>query len=118
MSIEKDIHKLKEKFLTEDAIVPHSRRKKKHRSPPEDQRHCPFCKVEIPLDKNSKEYKAVLKSRWTFFWGVPRLDECICGAIRVKDCPACHRETWYKDKIFKHCKGWLGCGFVGQRKNV
>lgn len=64
---------------------------------------CPFCfsKLEQLPDRDG---------HWVLRDYLP---ECACGAIEAPDCPACHRETWMKDGIYKH--QWLGCGFMGKR---
>jgi len=64
---------------------------------------CPFCMnklVELP-DQSHFVLRNYAQS-------------CECGAKVDADCPACHRSTWVKDKVYKH--QWCGCGFVGQRK--
>lgn len=64
---------------------------------------CPFCftKLEKLPDRDGC---------WILHDYLP---ECACGAIEVPDCPACHRDTWFKDGVYKH--KWLGCGFIGKR---
>ena len=82
-----------------------SRKKKKKKPYIAFWGQCPFCHeklIEIPPEQGH-----VLRDY---------LGECQCGAIQVPDCPACHCETWMKNKIYKH--QWLGCGFEGKKKET
>ena len=65
---------------------------------------CPFCLG--PLEELPEAERTLFRDY---------IGECACGAIKVPDCPACHRDTWLKDKVYKH--QWLGCGFEGERRN-
>jgi len=67
---------------------------------------CPFCGEEIPEKKDNKNSIYVFN----------REDSCKCGAIKVPDCPACHRSTWFKEGIYKH--NFISCGFTGKRRET
>jgi len=73
---------------------------------------CPFCgkKLEEVQDKDPDYKDSVL--RW---WRRSYVPTCKCGAYLVENCPACHRETWFRNKIYKH-QDAFNCGFVGKRK--
>ena len=94
-----------------------SQKKKKKKEPWMSERDmCPFCKKQLEIDSVATE-----KRRQDSPWGIGifstvRKTECKCGAMRVEDCPCCHRKTWYKTGIYKHQR-W-GCGFVGEKIRV
>jgi len=70
---------------------------------------CPFCKGRL------KEIPTKGKSFWVFFKKFKK--ECACGAKVVEDCPCCHKETWFKDEVYKHEKShYFNCGFTGKRR--
>lgn len=73
---------------------------------------CPFCHEQLEEDKTQREDK----NNWWVLFRNKYKKECKCGAFLVQDCPSCHRETWLKDKIYKH--QYMGCGFEGERKDV
>jgi len=105
-------HSHAKRILTADGYNrPRGKRKKKERQPYVWEGHCcPFCKAELPLVKEKVKGLARLALIFT-----PRASECSCGAFEVPSCPACKRETWYKDKIHRHNKPY-GCGFEGEKK--
>ncbi len=69
---------------------------------------CPFCLNKLPIiEKNPK-----------YLWGEKRATMCECGAVeRANECPACHRNIWYKNGWYRHGGVFrrLGCGFYGQK---
>lgn len=80
---------------------------------------CPFCNKELAVDEIELKKQEQEISIWSFdrFMGrKPRVKFCECGAKEVKDCPSCHRATWYKDLIYKHMPWGSWCTFEGKRK--
>ena len=72
---------------------------------------CPFCKNplrQLEVNHDNNVYYVLNVKRYD--------NKCDCGAKVMPDCPACHRNTWFKDGIYKH-QGY-GCGFEGERKWV
>jgi len=64
---------------------------------------CPFCHVELPVDKS-------LPRNYVF----NRVNKCPdCGADGDKECPACKKEAWFFNGTYKH--QWMGCGFEGKK---
>ena len=73
--------------------------------------NCPFCRTELrklPKEDIDSSDKFQIFDKYE--------EKCRrCGAIKVNDCPSCHRATWYLDEIYKH--QYNGCGFEGKRIN-
>ncbi len=71
---------------------------------------CPFCAKVLPV---------VAKSGGRF-WMDPRAKKCrSCHARnRTGACPACKRDIWYLDGMYKHQKSSFGCGFMGRKLPV
>ncbi len=72
---------------------------------------CPFCGIELPIDKTKKEPMNKL-----LFWRQPRVEVCPnCHARHVdKSCPCYNGDTWIKEGIYKHNDPW-NCGFTGKK---
>jgi len=94
--------------------VPTKHRKKKKKSKGKKEflwgdESCPFCEGRLKVLNK--------KLKWLFGRNEYENECHRCGAKEVDDCPCCHRNTWFKDGIFKHnnkfCK--TGCGFIGKR---
>ena len=100
--------------VLENEVPKHGKKKKKVKKVwLSNWKSCPFCGEELPIDekeieRQKQELPGGLYSIWT-----PRVKQCKCGAIEHSDCPACHRTTWLKDKIYKHQR--YCCGFEGER---
>lgn len=74
--------------------------------------YCPFCEQDLPeLPKEEQEDKY-----WIFRRKYVKV--CLCGArVIEKDCPACKKDVWFKDGIYKHHnKSYSWCTFEGERK--
>jgi len=103
---EKLPYKIPEDFGNEEPKTISKKKKKKKKPFVWRGDICPFCKEELEDDKEKQT------TSWSRLFS-PKKDFCKCGAKKVDDCPACHRETWFKDSIYKHQK--YGCGFEGKR---
>lgn len=84
-------------------------RKKRRKTDFETKYHgCPFCRKVLPL----------MAAREMVIWfAEKRAKKCDnCGAEnKNKGCPACKRDTWFKDGVYKHGQFFLNCGFVGRK---
>ena len=91
-------------FIVESETIPNKKKPKKDKQKyicPGD--CCPFCQVELPVDK-------LLHRNYVF----NRSKKCPdCGAVGDKKCPACKKEAWLLNGMYKH--QWLGCGFEGKK---
>ena len=80
-------------FIVESETIPNKKKPKKDKQKyicPGD--CCPFCQVELPVDK-------LLPRNYVF--------------NRVNKCPNCKKETWFLNGTYKH--QWMGCGFEGEK---
>ena len=102
----------------ENPRIPNRKKKRTKRIFKWGDEDCPFCGEELPIDEEATK-KAEVQKIWIFFRSDKiRAKECKCGAKRVEDCPCCHKDTWFKDKIYKHMKRFMWCTFEGERKYV
>ncbi len=67
---------------------------------------CPFCGTVLPEEGKQK----------IFIWHIIYAQKCPgCRAEnKINSCPACKRDSWFKDGIYKHLP-FLNCGFVGRK---
>ncbi len=74
-------------------------------------RSCPFCHKVLPLEETRKAM--------IMWFTEKRAIKCDnCGAENKKEsCPACKRDIWFKDGVYKHDRFFLNCGFVGEKLN-
>ena len=91
-------------FIVEFETIPIKKKPKKNKQKyigPGD--CCPFCQVELPVDK-------LLPRNYVF----NRVNKCPnCKAVGDKECPACKKEIWFLNGTYKH--QWMGCGFEGEK---
>ncbi len=101
-SIEQHI-KLKS-FAVDPERIPNKKKPKKIKRVYIIEGHCcPFCHKELPKDKS-------LPRNFVF----NRVNKCPdCGALGEQECPACKKETWFLNGMYKH--QWMGCGFEGRK---